>query len=197
MKTSDLNILSNNLINYNKITFVGIGNYHCSDDAIGTHIINMLIEEILNDKNNDITLLSLKNKNNLKEFLLVSAGTTVENYIEDIIKFNPQVLIFIDCANFNNLNEKPGNFYIFDESIILNQKCNISTHSLSIQLVIEILKQVIHNLKIYFIGITPKTVDIKYESEYYNNMSSEVLKCGIKIKDFIKNNLLLNTEVLK
>lgn len=116
------------------ILIVGIGNSLKADDGIGSEICSQLKESI--DDN------------------VIDAGTVPENYIQVIINKSPKTILFIDAIDFGS---PAGTVRIFDPCDLTMG--GISSHTLSPR----ILSDMIANnavVKIYFIGIQPKSTRI-------------------------------------
>ena len=136
MDCMDLSILKQkiNLSIDSNIVIVGIGNILRNDDGLGPEVIRRL------------ELLSIiKTKKNI---LFLDAGMIPENYLSKIIHFELRIIIFIDALNFGS---RPGTIKVFEEDSIENS--GLSTHNVSINLIISILKTYLSSeIYIIFIG---------------------------------------------
>jgi len=130
-----------------KSVIIGIGDRLRGDDGIGCIIVEKLKEKI-------------KNKN----LLIIEAGTTPENYLEKIVNFNPDTILFIDTLDFNSF---PGDIKIIEPENLLNT--GTSTHNFSLKLIFQYLKARIKS-RILLIGIQPKNLNFNEE------LSEEVKK---------------------
>lgn len=128
----------NKLKDAKKIIFLGIGEDKLRDDGVGPFIITQLIENT---------------KSNVK---YINARTTPEERMDDIISFSPTDIILIDtCA----LNKPPGTVAILENEDILKY-VPISSHTIPIPVFINILENKLSDIKIFMIGIVPKSIDL-------------------------------------
>ncbi len=178
-----------------KIVFMGIGNFNRGDDAIGAHIVSSIIENITGAEEYR-NYLKFKDKDGGRELLLIAAAVTPENFVDEIIDFAPDFILYIDCANFNDPSIKAGELRLFNENSLTVSKNAISTHSMSINLLIEIFKQKIPAAKNLFLGIMPERIEYDYSPDYAKNITSEVLKSGEKTIEYIKTDILSAMEVI-
>ncbi len=129
-----------------KIVFVGLGNELRGDDASGIEFLE-----------------KLKTSNELKDSHFINVGTNPENYLDKILSFEPQLVVFIDSAD---MNCKPGEIKFIDDREIINHE--FSTHSFSISLIKEfLLKQ--KSMEFLFIGIQP------LNTSFRKGLSEEVI----------------------
>ena len=178
-----------------KIVFMGIGNFNRSDDAIGAHIVSSIIENITGVEEYR-NYLKFKDKDGGRELLLIAAAVTPENFVDEIIDFAPDFILYIDCANFNDPSIKAGELRLFDEKSLSVSKNAISTHSMSINLLIEIFKQKIPAAKNLFLGVMPESIEYDYSLDYVKKITPEVLKAGEKTMEYIKTDILSAMEVI-
>jgi len=176
-----------------KIVFMGIGNFNRCDDAIGAHIISSVIESRLGPENYRNSL-KFKSAAGTKEIMTIAAATTPENFVDEIIDFKPEVIFYIDCANFDDAAAAPGEARLFYEDSLAHSKAAISTHSMSINLLIEIFKHKIPSAQNVFVGIKPGSIEYDYSPDYIKNITPAVLACGEKIIEYFKNVILLRME---
>lgn len=178
-----------------KMVVMGIGNFNRSDDAIGAHIVSSIIENITGAEEYR-NYLKFKDKDGGRELLLIAAAVTPENFVDEIIEFEPELILYIDCANFNDASIKAGELRLFNQNSLAVSKNAISTHSMSINLLIEIFKQKIPAAKNLFLGIMPENIEYDYSIDYAENITPEVLKTGEKIIEYIKTDILSAMEVI-
>jgi len=67
---------------------------------------------------------------------LIDAGTTPENYIDEVISFAPQLVVFLDAANFGG---KTGEFVLIEDETALPQSAS-STHAIPLNLIAALIK---------------------------------------------------------
>ncbi len=177
-----------------RMAVMGIGNYNRGDDAIGAHIISSIIEEItgIDDYRH---VLKFESANGAREIMLIAAGVTPENFVDDLIAFQPELILYVDCANFNDASCASGTIHVFEENALAESKSIVSTHSLSINLLLEIFKKKIPGSKNLFIGIMPESIEYNYSPDYIKNFSSSVVDAGNKIISYIKTTILNNLDV--
>ena len=112
-----------------KTIILGIGNSLKGDDGAGPALCERLKGKIGSE--------------------VIDAGTVPENYIQVIIKKNPQVLVIVDAVDFK---ASPGSIKVFRpeqlDSVI------ISTHTLSPRVFIDMIRSEIET-DVYFVGIQP------------------------------------------
>ncbi|HPG57612.1 MAG TPA: hydrogenase maturation protease [Candidatus Wallbacteria bacterium] len=178
-----------------KIVFMGIGNFNRCDDAIGAHIISSVVESRL-DAENYSNSLKFASADHSKQIMVISAATTPENFVDDIIDFKPETIFYIDCANFDDALAAPGEARLFYEDSLAHSKAAISTHSMSINLLIEIFKHKIPAAQNIFVGIKPESIEYDYSPDYIKNITPSVLACGEKIIEYFKTVILRNMEAV-
>ncbi len=130
-----------------KIVFVGLGNELRGDDAAGL-----------------LFLERLKVKPEFCKSNFIKAGTNPENYLQKILDYGAEIVVFIDAARSG---AKPGTIGWIDPGKI--DSVNISTHAFSIKMVEEFLDKY-HPFKFMYLGIEPLTTKLG------ENVSSEILE---------------------
>lgn len=139
-----------------RIVFVGLGNEMRGDDAGGLVFIEMLRQR--------------------KEFFkshFIIAGRNPENHLQSILDCNPQIVIFIDAAEWNG---EPGEIKILNDNEISHSE--FSTHTFSIMMIKDFLLQN-QQMDFMFLGIQPHITDLK------EGLSDRV---KAKINDFFLSN---------
>ena len=119
------------------IVFMGIGEEKLSDDGVGPFIIS--------------ELLAFSNDT----FLFINAGTDPMARMEEVLKFKPSHLILIDTCT---LNEDPGTITILEREDI-KDLVPISSHTVPIHIVIDLIRDKIPNVDVFMIGIVPKSLE--------------------------------------
>ena len=128
------NNLKNILFKNNKtILFVGIGNALKSDDGIGIYVCRNI------------------NQSEKIKTLIVESG--IEKYIGKINSLKPDLLVLVDCTDFN----KPAGFFqlIPIEKV---QDFTFHTHTISLRRISEFFR-----MKTYLLGIQPQNVNFGEE----------------------------------
>ena len=120
-----------------KLLFVGLGNEICGDDSAGLVLLKML-----------------EKRKEFGDSHFISAGTTPENHIQEMISTEAKAVVFIDAVR---MNKKPGTIEIIDRDKI--SKHNFSTHSYSVTL-IESFLSANGFRSFYYLGIEPLTTKI-------------------------------------
>ncbi len=139
--------LLNRLNDAKKIVFMGIGEEKMGDDGVGPY----LISELLTYSN--------------EKYLFINAGTDPMARIEEVIKFNPSHLIFLDTCT---LNKPPGTIAILEREDI-SEYVPISTHTIPIHIVIDLIVEKIHGLDVFMIGFVPESLEGFVELKLYKD----------------------------
>lgn len=128
-----------------KMVFMGIGEEKLTDDGVGPYII--------------AGLLSYTNE----RFLFINAGVNPMSRIKEIIDFNPSHLVIIDTCT---LNDTPGTVAILERENI-SDYVPISTHTIPIHIVIDLIVDKLPSLKVFMVGIVPKSLEGFTELKLY------------------------------
>lgn len=142
-----LKILLDKLNKVNKIVFMGIGEEKLSDDGVGPYIISELLD-FSNEK-----------------FLFINAGIDPMSRIDDIVQFQASHLVLIDTCT---LNKPPGTVTILERKRI-RDLVPISTHTIPIHIVTDLLIKKIPNLHVFMIGFVPESLDGFTELNLYKD----------------------------
>lgn len=146
-----------------KNLFIAIGNEILGDDSAAIYFLKK-IKEIYHSN---------------KKFSFLNVGTVPENYINKIIKENPDTIIIIDTAL---MELKEATVKILTPKNIKNfSNLTTSTHNTSLKIFIEFLLSQIKP-KIYIIAIQPKS--IKLNEKISNKVKKSIDKF---ITEFIKS----------
>ncbi|MFX0002196.1 MAG: hydrogenase maturation protease [Candidatus Hodarchaeota archaeon] len=120
-----------------KIVFMGIGEEKLSDDGFGPYVIS----ELLYYSN--------------KKFLFLNAGIDPISRIDNIIEFQASDLVILDTCN---LNRPPGTIVLIERDNI-NESVPISSHTIPIHIVIDLLIEKLPDLNVFMIGIVPESLE--------------------------------------
>lgn len=120
-----------------RLAIVGIGAELNGDDAVGVITAQML-------------KTALKTGQNVQVF---EGGRLPENIISPLRRFLPELVIFIDAADFGGV---PGEIRLIEPGQISG--ADFSTHSLPLSLMIEYLSREI-GCDVMILGIQPKDVE--------------------------------------
>ena len=147
-----------------KIVFMGIGEEKLTDDGVGPYIISKL--------------LHLSNH----KFLFINAGIDPMARMDDILNFNPSHLVILDTCT---LNQGPGTISILERENMCNY-IPISSHTIPIHIVIDLLANQIHNLQVFMIGFVPESLEGFTELRQYrmDELSLEELNRNIDLPFF-------------
>ncbi|MFX1386155.1 MAG: hydrogenase maturation protease [Promethearchaeota archaeon] len=120
-----------------KIVFIGIGEEKLSDDGVGPYIIS----ELLNYSSD--------------RYLFINAGIDPMSRIDDIMQFQPSHLVLIDTCT---LNKPPGTVVIIERENI-KESVPISSHTIPIHIVVDLLIKNLPDLKLFMIGFVPESLE--------------------------------------
>jgi hydrogenase maturation protease len=129
--------LLNKLQNAGKLVFLGIGEEKLRDDGVGPYIISELL------------------KYSNERFLFINAGIDPMSRIEEIIKFHPSHLILVDTCT---LKKPPGTVAIIERQNI-QDFVPISSHTIPVHIVIDLLIEKLADLNVLMIGIVPESLE--------------------------------------
>jgi hydrogenase 3 maturation protease len=118
-----------------KTVILGMGNILKGDDCVGPFICDELSKKALTAD-------------------IINTGTVPENYIQRIIKKEPDALIVIDAIEFDG---EAGEIRLLRPEQL--NKNAFSTHTLSPHLFIEMVQQS-KKVDVYVIGIQPKQIKL-------------------------------------
>ncbi len=115
-------------ISFSSVLFVGVGHRLKSDDSVGIYICER------------IKPTKIVNK------LIVESG--IEKFIGKINSLSPDILVLIDCTDFN---KKPGYAELFSVNEVQDNTFN--THTISLSRISEFFK-----MKVFILGVQPQDV---------------------------------------
>jgi hydrogenase maturation protease len=131
-------LLLDRLSGVNRIVFMGIGEEKLTDDGVGPYIISELLPWSDN-----------------KKFLFLNAGTDPMARVDDVVKFNPEYLILFDTCT---MNKPPGTISILERESI-KEYVPISTHTIPVHIVIDLIVEKLPSLNVFMIGIVPESLE--------------------------------------
>jgi hydrogenase 3 maturation protease len=169
----------NKLKGASKIVFMGIGEEKLSDDGVGPYIIS--------------ELLHLSNQ----KFLFINAGIDPMARIDDILEFKPSHLVLLDTCT---LKEEPGTISILEREN-LSEYIPISTHTIPVHIVIDLLVNKLNNLEVFMIGFVPESLEGFTELKQFKNdeLSIEELNYNIDLPFFeihLTDTLQMSADVI-
>lgn len=140
-----------------KILLCGVGNSSRGDDGFGPYIVQ-----------------NLKESNHIKT---IDCGTCPENYLNKIVDYHADLIIFIDAISKN------GKKYLLlkDDEIVEDMSISVSTHNLPFRSIYDYITENSH-ASIWLLGVKPIS---------YNELHQEIKKCAHRIIDTLN---LLDSE---
>ncbi|MFX0017087.1 MAG: hydrogenase maturation protease [Promethearchaeota archaeon] len=120
-----------------KIVFMGIGEEKLTDDGVGPYIIS----ELLSYSNYRVKF--------------VNAGVDPMARINEIIDFSPTHLVILDTCT---LSEPPGTVAIIERDLIYDS-VPISTHTIPVHIVIDLIIDKLPDLNVFMIGFVPESLE--------------------------------------
>lgn len=141
-----------------EVLFVGIGNVLRRDDGAGVYIVSQIKAQ--------------------GRFSKLLVEVSIENYLGKINSINPDIVIIVDCVDFN---QKPG----FTGLVPIEQikEFDVSSHNISLRRVADHLKMEVH-----VIGIQPSdlrvgenlTPEVKASSDEIVSLLNELISQHIE-----------------
>jgi len=131
-----------------KIVFVGLGNETRGDDFAGLVFID-----------------ALKTKTVFSQSGFIVAGTNPENYLQEILDYNPEAVVFIDAADWGG---ETGEISFLENESLANN--DFSTHAYSIKLIEEFLL-LNRRMDIVYIGIQTNPTTFRKEMSLQVNQA--------------------------
>lgn len=125
---------------YERMVFVGLGNELRADDGAGLKLVERL-----------------KSKKEFNNSHFIFAERNPENHLQEIISYNPQIVIFVDAADWNG---HAGDIKIFNDEEV--SQTGFSTHTFSIKMIKDFLLNH-QQMDFMFIGIQPFTTNFSEE----------------------------------
>ncbi|HUW90503.1 MAG TPA: hydrogenase maturation protease [Candidatus Nanopelagicaceae bacterium] len=133
------------LIGVKNIVFMGIGEEKLSDDGVGPYIISELLDY------------------SSKKILFINAGTDPMARIDDVVTFKPTYLILIDTCT---VIKPPGMVTILERESI-KEYVPISTHTIPVHIVIDLIVEKLPELNVFMIGFVPESLEGFKELKLY------------------------------
>ena len=133
------------LIGVKNIVFMGIGEEKLSDDGVGPYIISELLDY------------------SSKKILFINAGTDPMARIDDVVTFKPTYLILIDTCT---VIKPPGMVTILERESI-KEYVPISTHTIPVHIVIDLVVEKLPELNVFMIGFVPESLEGFNELKLY------------------------------
>jgi len=129
------------LLKNKRVVLIGVGNTIRGDDGVGPYVASSIISAMAKNPHRGITV--------------IDAGQAPENYIGEIIKLNPEIVLIVDALDFE---AEPGHIEIFEAGSV--KETVFSTHGMSLSL----FSHQIHEstgARILLLGVKPYSVQIK------------------------------------
>lgn len=128
-----------------KVVFVGIGEEKLTDDGVGPYVITKLYN------------------NTSDRFLFLNAGVDPMARLDEIITFEPSHIVLLDTCT---LNGPPGTIAILKRDNIA-EYVPISSHTIPVHIVIDLLVEKLPGLKSFMIGFVPESLEGFDELQLY------------------------------
>jgi len=139
---------------------VGIGNPLKGDDIVGTLVAEKLIEKSFKDK-------------------VINAEAVPENFIDEMISKNPDVIIFVDAID---AGLKPGSILVEELEKAKERNYIFTSHNIPLTLLLNyVKKRLSKNVKAYLVGIQV------YETGLGSTPHPKVLEAVKKLVDFFSS----------
>jgi hydrogenase maturation protease len=142
-----------------KIVFMGIGEEKLTDDGVGPYIIS----ELLSYSNNKI--------------IFINAGIDPMARIDEIIDFSPTHLVILDTCT---LNEPPGTVALIEREMICDS-VPISTHTIPVHIVIDLILEKLPDLNVFMIGFVPESLEGFKDLKLYKGVKTNFDELGENI----------------
>ncbi len=120
-----------------RIAILGVGNELRRDDAAG------------------VAFTKLFKPMASKNVLVLNCGMTPENFIDKVRRFRPSHVIYVDAVEASNL---PGSIGVFNEGNI--STATVSTHRISLALLISYMRALGVKAKVIVLGVQPKDLSL-------------------------------------
>lgn len=130
-----------------KVVFMGIGEEKLSDDGVGPYIIT----ELLNYSD--------------ERYLFINANIDPMARIDQIVEFRPSHLVILDTCT---LSGPPGTVAILERENIRDY-VPISSHTIPIHIVVDLIVERLPGLSVFMIGIVPESLEGFTELILYKN----------------------------
>ena len=176
------------LKNHSRIVFMGVGEEKLSDDGVGPYIVS--------------ELLSYSDEC----FLFINGATDPMLRMDEVIQFNPSHLVLIDTCT---LNAEPGTVALIERENI-KELVPISSHTIPLNIVIDLMIEELPRLDVFMIGIVPESLEGFVELRQYKqgelsledlnenvdlpffeiNLTPKIEKVAHKIIELIKSSIL-------
>lgn len=119
---------------------IGIGSELRSDDGAGVEVVQRLRRKLAAEAGHRLSL--------------VTGGTTPENVTAEIVRLKPDLIIFVDAADFGGV---PGNVRLLDLDEIVGM--TFSSHTLPLTVVIDYLRGFLPECLVQVLGIQPQDTE--------------------------------------
>lgn len=139
-----------------RAVIVGVGNPIRRDDNVGVEIVRRLKGRVS------------------KSVLLIESETVPENFLQDIVEFNPTHTLVIDAAM---MGLKPGEFKLVSLEEVSGYA--ISTHSLPLRIFMEYIKENTSS-KVALLAVQPENV------EFGEGLTDKLAKVSKEIADTLQ-----------
>lgn len=142
-----------NIIIAMRILLCGMGNRNRGDDGFGSYVVENIHES--------------------DTFKKINCSLYPENYLNKIVSFNPDLIIFLDTIKQNGLEV----VLLRNEEITESSPISVSTHNLPFSSIYQYLKEN-SNAHIWFLGMKPHS---------YEQLSDETMARANRIIDVLNS----------
>jgi len=121
-----------------RVVVLGVGNTLRRDDGFGVHVASQL------------------KRFKLKDTLVLEAGPSPENVLDDILKFKPSHIVVVDSVE---MRRRPGELVIAGLESVADELA-VSTHRIPLTLLVKYLRLMGFKGKVIIVGAQP--VDLSF-----------------------------------
>jgi hydrogenase 3 maturation protease len=140
-------------------TLICIGNELRGDDQVGIYLGDKLKRSGLRDK-------------------VIIAYSSPENYIDDVLKRNPDLVFFLDAVQ---ASQKPGTIIVQELKSGESLGISVSTHSIPIDLVVAVMRSTAPKMRFFIVGVQIEQVELGKKMSRVVTEAAKVLIEAFKI----------------
>jgi len=160
-----------------RILIVGIGENRLGDDGFGPYLTYQLINRFKTEHADNYSNNTNEYVNpNGKLIKFMNAGIVFESRVLEVVEFKPDILLLLDAIEIENM---PDGIFIGSESEFI-PSLPITSHSLPVQLVFQLIRQQYDLPLVYLLGIHPESFEM---TDRYIQFKPDVLS----MEDFDEN----------
>ena len=152
-------ILRKLLANRRRVIVLGVGNTLRRDDGFGVYVAS-----------------SLK-RFKLRDVLILEAGASPENVLDDILGFNPSHLVVVDSVE---MERRPGDLVVAGLESIADE-ITVSTHRLPMTLLVKYLRLMGFKGRVVVVGVQPGDLS------FGEGLTPQVREAADMVVDVLRN----------